>query len=412
MGKEFRWRSKRGSCGGRLVAVNGDELAFERDIIINKKRQGTTKSTVAIGELPASVRRWIFPEKHETEDAWFAKALHTMVMGRLREAESALSKCPEHPLHAAIDQALREEQTAAREREASPRWEAIVATVKKSLTQKGAKTLLRKLDAYEETYGKTAFALQTTRRGERARLRRVIEGIASGLDRRIAELLHGKIHSFNARTREIVIEYDCRDPYQTQDFVFIVSHDGKWSVTKEPGRTKEGLRLKCLSHWERSNNIQVPMLHSADFTARIRYMDLGGNIHVRLSFYQPRAKGSGARISFLAQNNGEKKTFAFHEHPWGGAACAQGERLKSTPANPPLPKSGELEIRCRGRHYSAKVNGRLVLEYSSAKPANRNGITLGGNGNTRYTITRIHLKGRLDNRWLKAALAKQERSKP
>lgn len=412
-GKTYRWSSKRGSAGGKLVAMDGDDLVFERDIIINGKRQGATKSQVQIADLPEDIRQRIFPVKIETEDAWFAEALHDTSTGALTEAESALAHCQAHPLHAALKKILLVEKADALERDAPVRWEALVASSKKKLTQKQAKGLLDEITAFAETYGKTKFVLQPKHETARARLRREIAGLASGLDSRIVKLLHGKIHSFDARTREIVLEYDCRDPHQTQDFVFIRTSGDKWNVTKKPGRNKEGLRLSCVSHWERSNNIQIPMLHSADFTARIRYKDLRGfmGTSVRLSFYQARAKGSGSRISFLAQNEKHAKTFSFRGHPWGGAASAKGDAIKEIRTTQPLPKSGELEMQCKGGEYSVKVNGRLLLKHTGSKPANRNGITLGGNGDTHYTITRVHLQGKLDARWLKKALEKQEESK-
>ena len=120
-----------------------------------------------------------------------------------------------------------------------------------------------------------------------------------------------------------------------------------------------------------------------------------------MRFLRRMGAGKGPRVSFVCDT---KNGFAFKRNgpdsPEGPVCEAEYKAQAGS-----LPKIGRLEVSCNGNQYTVKLDARVVLEYTAAESNDCQGLSLGGGGDTLYTITHLQVTGKLDPRWLAKALA-------
>ncbi len=419
IGKTFKWAGSSRSVGGRLAELKDGTLRFERDIIINGKRQGKTSTTVPILDLPPEIRQRIDGNTPANDEEWFAQILRDLIHKEFAAARTALPHCMQHPQYAVLEGVTDTLEEFDREDQAPKQWAAFEKKASKKVTQGQAKILLEEWKAYQATFGKTAFAQESYQHVLQEKRKELLERIAMGLDSRIGKLLHGRIVSFDPRTYHIVLEYDCKDPYQTQDFYY---SQVKTLITDQspPAKPdKDGLAIKCSSHWENSGCLKIPMVGPGDakLTFRHKGFKKAFGLSPRFSFYMAHAPtayksnaiGKGPRISFRYVN--KDRMYSFNEHPWQAPADSNGKVLKEGKLPRPFPYKSTIEMEREGKKHTLKADGQLMAEYTAKATGTRPGLSLGGNGDTHYTVTFIRLEFQLDPRWLKKALAKEENAR-
>ncbi len=80
---------------------------------------------------------------------------------------------------------------------------------------------------------------------------------------------------------------------------------------------------------------------------------------------------------------------------------------KETPLTEMPPETGVLVLSCQKDLYEVTLNGKTLLKYTAEEPNDRRGVGLVVGQSSPYYLTHLQVKGRLDPRWLKNALARE-----
>jgi hypothetical protein len=288
---------------------------------------------------------------------------------------------------------LDQRKWEAREAAARAAWETLVPRAEAKVDEDTARKLLPELARYEETFKDTQFAWSIRRR--RAELKGRLTEIAMALERRLGSFFHGKLSILNARERRVSVVYDFEDPGQLADL--------KGGYRKF---SKGAIRL--MKAFGSRRNLWLDAFSPTEVAVRIRYKmhserHRGLFVWLGMPFTKPGVRPTGV-------------TFR-HEHPgmvFTGGGRSNTLKFGSFPGKSDyhkvdgrLPQEGELEVTAQDGRLRALVDGKEVMDVARPEVKLRPGVALGG-GYLEYEINHLEVTGRLDEAWVKKALAEPQ----
>jgi hypothetical protein len=285
--------------------------------------------------------------------------------------------------------------------QAEAKWAQIEADARGASTQLQARTLQDKITAYEKQYGNSAWAQAAPHAERRAAMRSELDKLVLGLDPKILRSFHGKILSYDPKSQRLEVEYDFKDDAQKEDFDSL-----SW----------KGLKIE-------KHELVFPVYYSSATSPREHFIlrqprFYSGDVTVTLDFkFDPKPNLPLLSVYFgvpelkpipgvaCVSTDGTHFNIA-PQLPYFWMDTKNGEKI--IVAEPPMPLTGaQYEVSCHGNAYTAKVNGKVVLEFSRTEANTNQGISvLTGNGHT-TRVKSLKISGRLDPRWM-AQIAKDK----
>jgi hypothetical protein len=184
---------------------------------------------------------------------------------------------------------------------------------------------------------------------------------------------------------------DLQNKEQTEDFI-----DSMWAPPgDQTGLTWKKGELKTFCKGTADRVFKMPQFASGSLVMQFDYKKptvSWKRYEVEISFWGMESTGKSTKFSFKGTDKG---AFLFN---------GNGTELKSNTEEPMFTRDGTLELACLPNVLTAKVNGKLLIEYPIMKPNDHTGFWIGGGWDSGITFTKLQISGRLDHAWLSKAL--------
>lgn len=402
IGKEVALETTRGKIRGKATKLEHDAIYITQRFLINGRMKDGGTVKVSLDDLSHTTREKIHPTSPpQDEDGRFALALTRGANGKSDEAIGLLADCREYSLAKPLSGLLARKHARAREAEACSAWQDLDKRGRGKLSLALSKLLLKEVAAFEEKYGDTAFAKESPQPKARAELKASLQRMSLGMDPRVAKLFRGHIKEYDPRTQRIALQYDMSNQQHWKDFA--LKPKDKLADKSGVYRAKAGVHLRGKGVWN-------ALLHMRQFVS--------GDLEVTVHYSEINKPGQGATLNIAFHGPGSegkaRKVYAsFRQGVFLSGPDYRGRPYDVTFAKASLPngvpKKCVIEWVCKGKHYRIKLNDKVVLKKPVGKDNDHRGFSLGCGWDTFFNISHIQVKGRIDPRWLKSALANLNR---
>jgi len=392
VGQNVKLETSKGPQNGKLVAFKNGTLQLERAILINGESRGSSQATVSVDDiLPTTLARLSPLPAPTTPAEWIAAALTAMSDGQMDIAEAALKHITGNELSDTLAAELKQTRESEREKQARAAWAKIETRAAEAPSQTKAKQLTDEINAFAKKFADSEFATSPEIAEKIVELKEKFERLALGLDPRVLKLFKGRVINYDARTQIITLGYDLLTKEQTEDFI-----DSQWAPPGDTtGLTWKKGELKTFCKGTADRIFKMPQFKSDSLNMQWSFKKIDtsrrNRFEVEISFHGLESTGKTPKVSFRASEKGN--------HFLNG-----GAELKSNMDDILFRADGMLELSCQGQLFTAKENGKLILEHTQNKPNDHVGFWMGGGWDSGITFTKLQVSGRLDQAWLTKAL--------